>query len=432
VLNLAGRTSAEFCLRPDSVSIGSTGLDVAIYGRGSLLCGTVPTSVSAAGAGAVLQASWATGGSGDPTLDAAVEHILELGDDAEAIAALTQLTGASAHDGAESVATGAGMFAGVLTDRLGGLSPDACPAGECLGRFANAVGLVMSDASPTRLATANQWSLWADTIRTSTANKPADPSLGGEAERTSAIMGADRRFLDGVVAGAALELGSTEFVSRSGLVRSRAEGYQAGFYGSADWEGLLLAASLAAGWTDIESARTITFVPAVARADYGAWSVSSSASVSTTFIEDGFQFQPSIQLAYRQQWVDGFTETGAGGLNLIVAQSQSRSLQSRLGARLSYAIAASPAFNLTPWAGISVSHEFIGGANGATQNFSGLPAPNSDFIVQGSDRHADATELRLGVDAVIGSGFGVSAGYAHTMSAGARADSLNAGLVLKW
>ena len=107
-----------------------------------------------------------------------------------------------------------------------------------------------------------------------------------------------------------------------------------------------------------------------------------SASSSTTgnqlnlYGETGYDLKlsrfiltPSATLAYSALWVDGFTEQGAGALNLKVASQTASSLQTGLGGRLTVPLKVG-SVKVVPQGYAFYQHEFANGSRGLNANLS--------------------------------------------------------------
>lgn len=73
--------------------------------------------------------------------------------------------------------------------------------------------------------------------------------------------------------------------------------------------------------------------------------------------QNGWTYGPSIRIDYLDVDIDGYTETGAGGLNLQISSQDIKSLTSNLGAQVSYAISQNFGI-LIPQGRVAWVHEF--------------------------------------------------------------------------
>ena len=101
---------------------------------------------------------------------------------------------------------------------------------------------------------------------------------------------------------------------------------------------------------------------------------------------------PAVSLAYSRLWVDGFTESGAGALNLKVASQEAESLQTGVGGKLAVPLKRD-SVKVVPQAYAFYQHEFSNGSRGldarlsqvgSTFNLSDRHAANRNFAVVGA------------------------------------------------
>jgi outer membrane lipase/esterase len=105
-----------------------------------------------------------------------------------------------------------------------------------------------------------------------------------------------------------------------------------------------------------------------------------------------FILTPSATLGYSALWIGGFTEQGAGSLNLKVASQSAESLQTGLGGRLTVPLEAG-SVTLVPQGYAFYQHEFANGSRSLNANLSqgssALPfqtdAANRNFAVVGAN-----------------------------------------------
>jgi outer membrane autotransporter protein len=95
--------------------------------------------------------------------------------------------------------------------------------------------------------------------------------------------------------------------------------------------------------SDYDAERNITYVDgsglvdADARGTTDGLTVSGGLSAGYDFLLGGFTISPSLGVFYIDSTINGFTETGAAGLNLIYDKQKFTSMTSNLGLRATYA-----------------------------------------------------------------------------------------------
>jgi len=104
-------------------------------------------------------------------------------------------------------------------------------------------------------------------------------------------------------------------------------------------------------------------------------------------------------LLYTHLDVQGFTETGAGSLDLQVNNNHADSLRQYLGGHLYYAWRVSPQVTITPEADLAWQHEYLDGGRQIDASFQGGAGPGFALHTQ-----------RGGADSAFG-GTGVTVSY---------------------
>jgi fibronectin-binding autotransporter adhesin len=130
---------------------------------------------------------------------------------------------------------------------------------------------------------------------------------------------------------------------------------------------------------DIDRKIQFGTIDRTARGTPGAWELDAALATGYNFEAGGFVFGPVTSLQYTYLAVEGFTETGAGSLNLDVDPYHSSSLLYSLGGQVAYPIQATRNLTLTPMLFASWQHEFLQNAYKINSAFvgGGDPAPFS-------------------------------------------------------
>ena len=211
-----------------------------------------------------------------------------------------------------------------------------------------------------------------------------------------------------------------------------------GGYGSYTQDNFYLDASFSYASDDYEVSRTVV---------YGDTSCLSFDCATTAEAEyDGDLFQtygefgwalatgngntlitPFAGISYVSLKTDEFTETGAGDLNLIVEDTKAKSVQTKLGARVTWTSTSESGTVWIPEIRAEWRHEFKDNPVEFDAALSG--APNANFTAIGSRFHGDFAVIGAGVTAVFGSGASAyldyqldvgSWGTGHTIMGGAQ------------
>jgi outer membrane autotransporter protein len=247
---------------------------------------------------------------------------------------------------------------------------------------------------------------------------------GFESDQWGVTAGADYRFGQSIVAGAAVGYGKADLdFSPEGRGGIATKSFAVSVYGSAYVDNIYLDAVVNYVGADYDSSRHVNYTE-----DFGATidqtfrgssdgdTLSAAVAVGYDFVVGGFTLAPSIGYNYVDVAIDAFTEaqgdpTQAGfGLNLAFNDQDYKSRTGNIGLRASYAWKMS-------W-GVLVPHfrsfyvrEFEDGIAAfdvrfASDPFSGASNPTPPIVVQ-SDQ-IDESYLRLAV--------GASAQFKHDVS----------------
>ncbi len=208
----------------------------------------------------------------------------------------------------------------------GGASADASAADE--------PGGLLSD----------KWGLWMRGNFSFGEKETTAASPAFDADQWAFVAGTDYRFSDNAVFGAALSYGSSsvDFALDDGALDT--DSLSLSLYGSAYaaknfyFDGIFNYST-----SSYDASRNITYVDgtglitADAAGDTDGQTLSGGLSAGYDFLAGGLTISPNLGFFYIDTTIDGFTETGAGGLNLIYDQQAFKSLTGNAGLRLTYA-----------------------------------------------------------------------------------------------
>ncbi|MFZ5450531.1 MAG: autotransporter outer membrane beta-barrel domain-containing protein, partial [Thermodesulfobacteriota bacterium] len=134
---------------------------------------------------------------------------------------------------------------------------------------------------------------------------------------------------------------------------------------------------------------------------------------------------PLVSLAYSQLWVNGFTESGGGSLNLHVDAQQADSLQTGVGARIAVPLKRN-GVTVVPQAYVTYQHEFSNSSRGLDARLS----QGGPFAFQSDNLGRDFAVLGASVTLMSPKNFSLYLDYnteigrenytAHNLTAGLR------------
>ena len=138
---------------------------------------------------------------------------------------------------------------------------------------------------------------------------------------------------------------------------------------------------LAYGYDDFSTRRNIQVLGRQARGEYNGYGLGSYLEGGLYYQSGDWQIQPLVSLQYVLHEQDRFTETGAGGANLMVNTVSTDSLRGSLGARISRSFLCCESWTIMPELRLRYVQELVGNNDIATSNFSGAGLPS--FSSQG-------------------------------------------------
>jgi outer membrane autotransporter protein len=178
-------------------------------------------------------------------------------------------------------------------------------------------------------------------------------------------------------------------------------------------------------------------VARTANGDFDAIQYSFAANIGYQYTLYGVELQPVARLRYLAAEIDGFTETGAGGLNLTYDDQDVESFTTRVGLQASYAVDTSVGV-LVPYVRGEYVHEFLNDDDGAQVHyaadpfFATNPAGSSVFVITTEEPDRNYGDLGAGVALTLPNGWVTFLDYAavvgfadfaiHTVAAGFRRD----------
>jgi outer membrane autotransporter protein len=190
----------------------------------------------------------------------------------------------------------------------------------------------------------DKWGLWARGNFSFGEKDASTASPAFDADQWAFVGGLDYRMSDTSVLGAALSYGSSEvdFAADDGALNT--DSFALSLYGSAYaarnfyFDGIFNYSN-----SSYDAERNIVYVDgsglvtADAAGDTDGTTLSGGLSAGYDFLVGGLTISPNLGVFYIDATIDGFTESGAGGLNLIYDEQKFKSLTGNAGLRLTYA-----------------------------------------------------------------------------------------------
>jgi uncharacterized protein with beta-barrel porin domain len=308
--------------------------------------------------------------------------------------------------------------------------------GGCFRRYAQGGPIITDTSDPFAwlrdgLRRSGSTSVWGRALGVWGGRDASIHAPGSDVTTGGLIAGVDHVFSETLMAGGAAQYTNTNVDFQNSRNEATVEGYQAGGYFSWGDSDFYLNGNASVLFNRFDTSRRFTVGPNSysAKADYDATSLSAGFEAGTVVEADGANIQPYAGLSYVRQWVDGYRETGAGGLGLIVAEDEVDSLVSTLGVRAAFPTTIE-GIKVTPELRAAWRHEFLDVRQSLDAAFIG--APNTVFAVRGTQSGRDTAVLGAGVTAPLADALVLYADYETQLNQTNDAHALTIGLRLTW
>lgn len=219
--------------------------------------------------------------------------------------------------------------------------------------------------------------------------------------------------------------GRIETSSRGDLLQAEAETWMAGAYVRQEFGPIAVGADLVYGWSDWDASRVMPVMSRTATATFDSTELRGNLHAEYLLDFGGGWVAPFAQVELRKFKFDGFTEDGAGAVNLIVAEAKDTVVSPSLGLRAGTAFETGMA-TLRPE--LSLSYTFQGESE-SFRDVAYLGAPGTSFRLQGIQPD-DAFTIGAGLYADIGSNSGAFIRGGYTTGSNVKAASVNAGVTI--
>lgn len=261
---------------------------------------------------------------------------------------------------------------------------------QVLGESLNALG---TGASGDELLAGSRAGLWLRGDLSFGEQNRTELESGYDFDAQILTAGLDYRINDNLFVGASFSVGQVEveFAENGGDTNS--DTYALALYGSIYRGSSYLDGVLSYGWSDVDTRRNILYDDFGGRVDRSARGSTDgneyylSLNAGHTFDVKGFKLDPLVRFFYLDGDVDGFTESGAQGLNLQVDDQGFESMSLTASGQVSYTFLPSWGV-VTPYVRLEYTHEMEDSADGVRYRFA-----NDPF----ADRSAESN-LRIDVD----------------------------------
>ena len=232
--------------------------------------------------------------------------------------------------------------------------------------------------------------------------------IGFDFHNIGVTAGVDYRFLDSLVAGGAFSYLRTNADFAASLGDADTNSYGFSLYGTYYVGSFYVDLLGGFSYNNYDSARRIVYgtgnlaVDRTAVGDTHGWQYMFNAGTGYDFHFGGTTLTPYMRMEYLHLNVDGYTESGANGLDLSVQSQTIKSLLMVFGGRVGHAFSV-PFGILVPQIHAEWRHEFLNNSRSITAQFANDPF-NQAFIIPTDNPDRDFAAIGAGISAVLGRG----------------------------
>jgi outer membrane autotransporter protein len=248
-------------------------------------------------------------------------------------------------------------------------------------------------------------------------------------------LGVDGRLADHWVVGGAAGYARTidlDFERRGGS--GDANTFQGALYAGRSTPRTYLSASGRFAWSDMNTSRTIVFadIDRRAAADFNGWDAGASIEGGVNLVEWwGVSVQPLASFDYVHVETEGYTEKGAGSLDLKVKSESLDSMVSGVGLRLHGTIAIDRITWITPEVRVRWAHEF-GDRDRQIKGALPAAATGGAWLVRGASSPADGLVVGASWTVTSYGNLHIFADYDAVLNQDLVEHSLAVGIRLEW
>jgi outer membrane autotransporter protein len=248
------------------------------------------------------------------------------------------------------------------------------------------------------------------------------------------IAGIEYRPGPSVRAGAAFGYSRTDMDMKDLEDSGSEDSYQGSLYGSYTSPDRRWYVDAALGYSinRYDTKRYLNFgtITRTAKGSYDGSDISGYAESGYLLPFKGVSITPYASFLALESRRDGFTESGAGALNLDTDSERTSSLQGSLGVRLAKEFAIGPDLQLTPGISARWVHEFGDTSSNLNARFAG--APSGSFTVYSDTYDRDSGVFSLGLTGKAGDAWGFLLVYDAQVRSKEFAHAVTGGMKFNW
>ncbi len=255
-------------------------------------------------------------------------------------------------------------------------------------------------------------SLWAQAFGGTGNQDERHSEVGFDAHSAGAAVGYDREVAKHTVLGVAAAYSNGRIETNDVQQHTDVDTYQASIYGHTYVTPDYFVEGQAGGsYNKYDGSRQIFAGNTAANSDYDGWGYFANLKAGRDFaLRNQYLLTPFAALTYIGNSFEGYTENGAGGLNLHVDSDQTNLLTGRLGTELGKAFSTADGSKIRPSVHAAYLHDLIQDNQTATTNFIGTGTAGS-FNTDGVNQSRDGFNAGVGVNLLTVGRLDLSATY---------------------
>jgi len=338
-------------------------------------------------------------------------------------------------------------YSGFGTANLGGgllfMNALGQQMGLARGGFGGGTRVAVAQACETGLADADAcdgsvspWSLWGSALG-GTGSIAGNANAGTLTYNAGGVAtGADYRFDPRLLAGFGVGFSSGNQWASGFSGQGTTNSYQASLYASFTQGAFYLDGLAGYGYNDNQMTRQIVLPNLAARTAQGRTGANQFLAQAEAGYRIGIyepaalSISPFVRFQGMTNSQTGFSESGAGALNLTVAPQTTGSARSVLGAEFAGAFGPEGREKLAVQMRLGWAHEYANTARPVTASFAG--APGANFTVFGAAPQTDSAVFSLAASTAVAQGVSLYARYDGEVGTGTSTHALNGGLRVTW
>lgn len=254
-----------------------------------------------------------------------------------------------------------------------------------------------------------KWGVWAQGFGSYLKQEPRDATMGYTAHIWGTSMGFDRLVSNHSLFGVSGGFAKAYIRTSDTGTRTDADSYQGNLYASYFRDGWRVDGIVSCAYNRYDGSRHIAFgsVDRLATSNYGGYQYSGYVEGGYTVTGGGWNVTPLVSLRYSRLHLNGYTEDGAGSLNLSVDPRDYNMFQSGLGTSFSHPFRWQGS-RLVPELHLKWFYDFIGDRQQVTSTFTGGGA---SFSTEGYDPPRSSLNAGARLTLINGNGVTVSLNY---------------------